>query len=628
MTELSDPERLALLRRFEPVLHFTGGERFFPMDVERYVAQCSLWVQHPDRPAEQIITEGKLSLQHLPQHRPEAFGTIYFLQFIEPPDLLEMARLSLDEAVRSMRARRREQGFRPGRARLARVGYASRFLDAIFSISLLLRGRVPGDTAAAAALTYRKLQAEQESYRYYGRVEQVNGWWVFQYWYFYPFNNWRSGFDGVNDHEADWEMAAVYCYEEENANPDAPLVERLRPMWLACASHEFHGDDLRRRWDDPEVIKVTGLDGGEHPVIFAAAGSHACYFSAGEYMAEIEVHFLVPVVSWLRQLQAFIKDRLGLRLWQEPERAFDVFRVPFIDYARGDGLKIGTGEEKTWQPYLLDELTGWAAGYRGLWGWYANDPIAGENAPAGPVYNRDGSVRRSWCDPVGWCGLDRVSPPPESLKVLAHQQVQAQARLAELVQLIETKSAQLHQLGVAADALHGYAHLSQEHARQHMQIEKLSVELFNLRQEQDLLKNRSEAYERHAQKLRQGEGSPPRAHLHRPASPSSEVNYPLLGLAEFLAAASIGVLMITTVLLIVFARQYALVSLGLIVGVLVFFEAGFRGRLFRLVNSLTIGLAIFALLVLVYEFFWQIVAFSVLVSGIYLLWENLRELGR
>ena len=36
----------------------------------------------------------------------------------------------------------------------------------------------------------------------------------------------------------------------------------------------------------------------------------------------------------------------------------------------------------------------------------------GERAPAGPRYERTGSVRRCWSDPVGWAGLDKVSPTP------------------------------------------------------------------------------------------------------------------------------------------------------------------------------------------------------------------------
>ena len=33
---------LALLRRFEPIIRYTRGEEFFPMDVARYVEACNL----------------------------------------------------------------------------------------------------------------------------------------------------------------------------------------------------------------------------------------------------------------------------------------------------------------------------------------------------------------------------------------------------------------------------------------------------------------------------------------------------------------------------------------------------------------------------------------------------------
>ena len=36
------------------------------------------------------------------------------------------------------------------------------------------------------------------------------GWIVCQYWLFFAYNNWRSGFHGVNDHESDWELASLY----------------------------------------------------------------------------------------------------------------------------------------------------------------------------------------------------------------------------------------------------------------------------------------------------------------------------------------------------------------------------------------------------------------------------------
>jgi hypothetical protein len=55
-------------------------------------------------------------------------------------------------------------------------------------------------------------------------------------------------------------------------------------------------------------------------------------------------------------------------------------------------------------------------------------------------------------------------------------------------------------------------------------------------------------------------------------------------------------------------------------------EAGFRRQLARVVDSLTIALAIVAALVLLWEWFWQIVVAAVLLAGAYIMWENLREL--
>src|SRR5919112_1507359 len=62
------------------------------------------------------------------------------------------------------------RAFRAGRGRLARVGYFSRFVDALYSIALLARGRVPGESAAAASVAYERIMSEQERYRYHGRV--------------------------------------------------------------------------------------------------------------------------------------------------------------------------------------------------------------------------------------------------------------------------------------------------------------------------------------------------------------------------------------------------------------------------------------------------------------------------
>ena len=605
----------ALLKRFEPVIRYTRGEQYFPMDVERYIRACSLWVQRPDADAECLVPEGRLTLADLSTPRTGDFGALYFLKFIEPLDLRALAGYTLQESFKKKDPR---DVFRAGPGRLARVGYSSRFVDALFSITLLARGRVPGDTAAAAALAYQHMLAEREEYCYYGRVARLNGWVALQYWFFYPFNNWRSGFFGVNDHESDWEMIYVYCSE-------SPAGE-VRPEWVAYASHDFAGDDLRRRWDDPEVEKA-----GEHPVIYAGAGSHASYYARGEYLAEIELPFLSPLVRLVDQAQALWRKRVqqapGDREAGEPE--FNVFRIPFVDYARGDGVSIGPGQDKDWgAPQLLDPAPAWALNYRGLWGLYARDPIAGENAPAGPIYNRDGTMRRSWYDPLGWAGLDKVPPPDEMLARVRQRRAEVKARRAALAQTIAEKNQALVNLGVEAAATVGRPHLKKMNTGQAEQITRLSRELNQMRAQLAGDEALEEALDLYAAQLQAGERGPRRAHIHRARHPATDAGLHIGRLAELWAAISIGLMMVGFIFLVLFARRYLLFGLTGLLSLIIFVEAGFRRQLPQLITSVTLALAIITALVLLFEFFWEIVVLAVLATGVYIMWENLQELRR
>ena len=270
----SQAGRLALLRRYEPIIKFTRGEQFFPMDAETYIRCCSLWIKRPKEEPRQLIAAGQLTSDLLAEFYQDEFGTVRYLQFTEPLKATEMAA----KALRRTQARHKGAAgagesdvaaggegfdagkFNAGTGRLARVGYTSRIIDALFSVSLLARGRVPGDLATAAAEGYHQLLGGDDRHIYHGRVVEEGGWIVLQYWYFYLYNNWRSGFDGANDHEADWEMVCIYLAHDAGGH--------LQPEWVAFASHDYAGDDLRRRWDDPEIQKV-----GNHPVIFSGAGS-------------------------------------------------------------------------------------------------------------------------------------------------------------------------------------------------------------------------------------------------------------------------------------------------------------------------------------------------------------------
>lgn len=619
---------LALLHRFEPVMRFTRGEQFFPMDVERYVAESSLWMQRPGYMPLCLVPEGSLTLDILARFDYVNADAVYFLKFIEPLNLAELAAYEVRRMRRGLFRREAQDVFHAGLGRLARVGYVSRFVDALFTLSLLARGSVPGGTAAAAVLAYQRLQAQVERYQYYGRVLRRDGWIVLQYWFFYAFNNWRSGFYGVNDHEADWEMIALYLYE--------PQPGEIYPEWVAYAAHDFSGDDLRRRWDDPEVHKV-----GEHPVIYPGAGSHASYFAPGEYMAELEIPFLRPLsrlVKWGQQRLQQAREEVyneeyegdsapGAAEAEEHGAGFDIFRVPFVDYARGDGLSIGPGQQKPWaEPGVLEPPPAWALHYRGLWGLYARDPIAGENAPAGPLYNRDGTLRRAWYDPLGWAGLDKT-PPPHLAPVRLAAQIEAlRERRAATLAAIAAKTAELTGLGVELTALQAHAHLKAETAAQQERLAALSVELAQLRERVEVDVDVLQALERHRAALEAGARGPLRAHIRRAHHPATAFERRMNRIAELWAATSIGGLLVAVVLLALFSPRHLVAGVGMLLTAFVFIEAGFRRQLGRLISSITIVLAVLAAGILLYEFFWQLMVIGVVLIGLYLMWENLREL--
>jgi hypothetical protein len=477
---------------------------------------------------------------------------------------------------------------------------------------------VPGEAAAAASEAYEHIMAEHEHYRYHGRVLRQDGWIVLQYWLFYPFNNWRSGFFGANDHEADWEKVFIYLSESGE----------VRPEWVAYAAHNYTGDNLRRRWDDPEVEKV-----GEHPVVFVGAGSHASYYAPGEYLTELTVPLPTPIARMTNWVRSFWKTRLGQYVGDGgggdgSPYGFPYFSIPFVDYARGDGLSIGEEGDRAWdEPRLLDgPIPDWVSGYRGLWGLYARDPFEGEDAPAGPMYNRDKSVARAWYDPVGWAGLDKVPPPTETLEAIRQQREDVVARCTDLRAEIDEKSRELKKLGTGLAAMRGRSHLDAPRGEGTNRAAELSGEIDRLRARLATDEAVSASLAEYAGRLKAGERDPVRAHISRAHTPASENDLRVSRVAEAWAAISVSLMIISFVVIALFERQHLISMLVFSIAFFAFVEAGFRGRLVNLVSSANIGLAVVATLVIVYEFFWPLVIVAVLVVGFYVLWDNLREL--
>ena len=609
----------ALLQRFEPVIRSTTGDKFYPMDVEPYVRACSLWVQRPGEEAVGVVPGGELSLERLAQQPMDEAGAVHFLKFTDTEDLRLDSRSGRLRVFRTRAKNRKEsrRAFRAGRGRLARVGYFSRFVDALYSIALLARGRVPGESAAAASVAYERIMSEQERYRYHGRVLRQDGWIVLQYWLFYPFNDWRSGFFGANDHEADWEKIFIYLSESDG---------EISPEWVVYAAHNYTGDNLRRRWDDPEVEKV-----GEHPVIYVGAGSHASYYAPGEYLTELTLPLPSPLARVTGAIRTFWKTRLGQYVGDGEEGGGSgYFSIPFVDYARGDGLSVGEEGDRSWdEPRLIaDPIPDWVSGYRGLWGLYARDPFEGEDAPAGPMYNRDKSISRAWYDPVGWAGLDKVAPPAETLEAVLEQRADIISGCDALRDEIDDKSRQLKKLGAELAAMRDRSHLDAPYQEGTRRVAELSGELNRLRGKLATDEAVSESLAEYAGRLRAGERDQARAHISRAHRPASEDELRVSRVAEAWAAISVSLMLISFVGIAMFEREHLISMLVFSIAFFAFVEAGFRGRLVNLVSSANIGLAVVATLIIIYEFFWQLVVAAVLVIGLYVLWDNLSELRR
>jgi hypothetical protein len=402
------PSDLDLLRAYEPVIRFTAGELFFPVAVEDFVACCDLMERIPgEKKPKVVVPEGELTLDRLAEVGALRSEASLHLRLVEHP-------FRRRQVVR-WRHRSGRPRFRHA-ARLARVGVMSRVVDALMRVSLLFRGTVARGTEAAAESLYRE-RMRPSHHPYYGRVVRNLGYVVLQYWFFYAFNDWRSRAYGVNDHESDWEQVTVYLAEQPDGRP--------LPAWVVFSAHDEKGDDLRRRWDDPDLALV-----GDHPVVHAGLGSHSGAYLAGEYLTTFDPPAFKGLIRFFRRITR------ALLAWTR-EAVDTGVGIPYIDYSRGDGVAIGPGQERVWSPVVIDDDTAWVFHYRGLWGDDTADPLGGERGPAGPRYERSGVVRASWGDVVGWSGLAKVAPNP----VAAEQLVRG--RLAELDDEVATLDAEV-----------------------------------------------------------------------------------------------------------------------------------------------------------------------------------------
>jgi hypothetical protein len=599
--ELLRDSDLALLRAHEPVLRYTRGELFLPTAVEPYVEQCSLWIGVQGGDQTLLVAPGEMTVERLTHEGLEHRGRPLFLRFVQRP---------LDrQEFRRWRRLPRERLSSVGR--FTTTGLFGRLIDAVLRASLLLRGKVPAGLAASAETTYRE-RLDSARFTYYGRVVREGGYVCLQYWFFYAMNDWRSTFAGINDHEADWEMVTVYLAEHEDG--------RVRPNWVAFSSHDYHGDDLRRRWDDPELTRE-----GEHPVVFAGAGSHSGAFVAGDYVITVDPPRVGPLIDGLRRLSRWLAP------WRREEGRESGLGIPFVDYARGDGATVGAGHDREWTPVLIDDETPWVRDYRGLWGLDTRDRFGGERAPSGPRYERDGTVRTSWANPLGWAGLLKVAPDDGEVRAALEVRVgQLDHEVAQLDAAIEVGRSELRGLRAQAESLR-----ADDYARTLAREREAKVARCETELNQRIAARTTLAEERrvHVDTLsRPRAPDAPQAHLTRRHLPHVQEQERRTRFLRFWASISAPLVLGSIIVVLVASPLTSIATIGVLVALFASVEAIARRRLLSLVAStvlLVVAIVLVAGLIVLFLRHWRIALSIVLgMAAVTLLVGNIRDLRR
>jgi hypothetical protein len=594
---------LELLRAYEPIIRYTHGELFFPAAVEPYLAASDLLVGSTEGETTLLVPNGELDAETLARQTAPPGNTLFLRLVQEPLGGLALGRWS----------RRPERPVFRAPGRLARVGLFARLIDAGFNGSLLLRGKVPGGTAAAAAIKYDAARVSDPRYVYHGRVVRRGGWIVLHYLYFYFMNDWRSTFAGANDHEADLEQAFVVL-------EDAP--DGARPVWFGCAAHDYSGDELRRRWDDPFITRV-----GDHPVIFAGAGSHAAYFEAGEYITTVPM----PAFRGLRGLFDYVRH-----VWRDTLRQGDpgdlgarveaALSIPFVDYARGDGKAIGPGQGEEWSAVPVDDSVPWVDGYRGLWGLDTRDRFAGERAPAGLKYTRTGSVRPSWNDPIGFLGLDKVAPPHRVVDAIDERLAEVEIEARRIDEEITVAADGLSGRDQAVSAMASDGSMENLHEVRSRELVAREAELARLRAQRAEFEDERKALLHQRTRAEAGEQGDPRSHLHNDHHPQSTADLNYGRIVEIWSAISVSLGLLALMALIVFTDLPVWAVVLLAVGGYLVLEAAFRRQLITLLLRVALALALVGAAVLIVSYATELVVVAVVGVAVLTLVDNIREI--
>ena len=300
--------------------------------------------------------------------------------------------------------------------------------------------------AQEAYRQYAKILEKDDKPVYYGRVlretdKADNQWTILQYHFFYAFNDWRLAANGMNHHEGDWEMTAVYL---KNDSPHAVLFSQ-------------HGAGNIEKWETTNKALDKQGDETTHPVVYVALGSHANYSqpevirSPSMYKPGSLQRILFNVDGWIHYIFMFINPSQKARqiaikelqakrthflaqdafIYMRDEADHYVVSLP-MEIASGDGFRLGAQGDnlregvvksssylkrvmsdrkttrpkvKEWGRVLLNPEPEWVQ-YKGLWG--VKSMLKEESGPPGPKWDRPikdqpgVNERKRWSKPLEW----------------------------------------------------------------------------------------------------------------------------------------------------------------------------------------------------------------------------------
>ena len=291
---------------------------------------------------------------------------------------------------------------------------------------------------------YREILQTDPRPVYYGRVterqdKEGNNWKSLQYHFFYAFNDWRLAANGVNHHEGDWELVAVYLKDDQ-------------PYAVLFSQHRSGALEL---WENVRCARDQEGKETTHPIIYTALGSHANYSKPNVirsaslyhegwvqrliYWADGLVHFLFLLFNpsqrarqiALNELASHPASALTEETFAKLRDEEDHYLVSLpLEIATGDGIRIGregdamqetfgvsssylrraksdrevTHPSREWRQVLLNPEPEWVQ-YQGLWG--VKSLLRDESGPPGPKWDRPDkmfpiSPRKRWDRALDW----------------------------------------------------------------------------------------------------------------------------------------------------------------------------------------------------------------------------------